>query len=179
MSRYSKRGNGFKHCIEGFPIWKTLECGGVCPADLADQPAHLVSRTLTHRQLGRAQVLEELIKHRWGAIDDTQREGIKNYLSNLIIKISSDEVTLRREKVFLNKLNILLVQVCAKTFTQVISAHVTQSRMSTDICQLLIFCQSLNKRCAISCVTNDFLLMKFYADLSLQGRKWHRNSCHL
>lgn len=61
------------------------------------------------------QVLEELIKHRWGAIDDQQREGIKNYLSNLIIKISSDEVSLRREKVFLNKLNILLVQVRAAT----------------------------------------------------------------
>lgn len=61
------------------------------------------------------QILEELIKHRWGAIDDQQREGIKNYLSNLIIKISSDEVTLRREKVFLNKLNILLVQVRTDT----------------------------------------------------------------
>jgi hypothetical protein len=59
-----------------------------------------------------SQILEDVIKHRWGAIDDTQREGIKNYLSNLIIKISSDEVTLRREKVYLNKLNIILVQVC-------------------------------------------------------------------
>ncbi len=57
------------------------------------------------------QILDNVIKHRWGAIDDTQREGIKNYLSNLIIKISSNEVTLRREKVYLNKLNIILVQV--------------------------------------------------------------------
>lgn len=62
------------------------------------------------------QILEELIKHRWGAIEDQQREGIKNYLSNLIIKISSDEVTLRREKVYLNKLNILLVQVSLAEF---------------------------------------------------------------
>ena len=163
LSRYSKRGNGFKHYIEGFSIWKTLECGGVCPADLADQPAHLVSRTLTHRQLGRVQVLEELIKHRWGAIDDTQREGIKNYLSNLIIKISSDEVTLRREKVFLNKLNILLVQVCARSY---------QCSCDSVICQLLISCQSLNKHSAISCVTNEFFADGLFADLSLQGRKW-------
>lgn len=58
----------------------------------------------------RAQILEDVIKHRWGAIDDEQRQGIRNYVSNLIIKISSDEATFRAEKVFLNKLNIILVE---------------------------------------------------------------------
>ena len=57
------------------------------------------------------QILEDVIKHRWGAIDDEQRAGIRNYISNLIIKISSDEATFRTERVFLNKLNIILVQV--------------------------------------------------------------------
>ena len=57
------------------------------------------------------QILEEVIKYRWGALPDQQREGIKNYVSNLIIKLSSDDTTFRREKVFLNKLNIILVQV--------------------------------------------------------------------
>ena len=57
------------------------------------------------------QILEEVIKYRWGVLPDQQREGIKNYFSNLIIKLSTDEVTFRREKVFLNKLNIILVQV--------------------------------------------------------------------
>ena len=52
-----------------------------------------------------------MIKFRWGALPDEQREGIRNYVSNLIIKLSSDEVSFRREKVFLNKLNIILVQV--------------------------------------------------------------------
>jgi exportin-1 len=59
---------------------------------------------------GHAQILEDVIKHRWGAIDDEQRQGIRNYVSNLIIKISSDEATFRAEKVFLNKLNIILVE---------------------------------------------------------------------
>ena len=56
------------------------------------------------------QILEEVIKFRWGALPDEQREGIRNYVSNLIIKLSSDEAAFRRERVFLNKLNIILVQ---------------------------------------------------------------------
>lgn len=56
------------------------------------------------------QILEEVIKFRWGALPEEQREGIKNYISNLIIKLSTDEQVFRREKVFLNKLNIILVQ---------------------------------------------------------------------
>lgn len=61
------------------------------------------------------QILEEVIKYRWGALPDQQREGIKNYISNLIIKLSSNETVFRREKVFLNKLNIILVQVTSQS----------------------------------------------------------------
>ena len=57
------------------------------------------------------QILEEVIKFRWGALPEDQREGIKNYISNLIIKLSTEEGVFRREKVFINKLNIILVQV--------------------------------------------------------------------
>ncbi|KAK9798116.1 hypothetical protein WJX73_000475 [Symbiochloris irregularis] len=56
-------------------------------------------------------ILEEVIKYRWGALPDEQREGIKNYISNLIIKLSTDESVFRNQKTFLNKLNIILVQV--------------------------------------------------------------------
>ena len=37
--------------------------------------------------------------------------GIKKYIVGLIIKTSSDPETMEREKVYLNKLNIILVQV--------------------------------------------------------------------
>ena len=57
------------------------------------------------------QILEDVIKYRWGALPEEQREGIKNYISNLIIKLSTDEAVFRREKTFVNKLNIILVQV--------------------------------------------------------------------
>lgn len=57
------------------------------------------------------QILEAAIKFRWGALPPEQREGIRNYVSNLIIKLSTDEAVFRAEKVFLNKLNLILVEV--------------------------------------------------------------------
>jgi exportin-1 len=39
--------------------------------------------------------------------------GIKKYIVGLIIKTSSDATTLEAEKVYLNKLNMILVQVRA------------------------------------------------------------------
>jgi hypothetical protein len=40
--------------------------------------------------------------------------GIKKYIVGLIIKTSSDAATLEAEKVYLNKLNMILVQVRAE-----------------------------------------------------------------
>lgn len=79
-------------------------------------------------RLCRLQILESVIKHRWGAIDDTQRAGIRNFVSNLIIKLSSDEQLFRQERVYLNKLNIALVQVSTSCRLQV---PVLQSLMCT------------------------------------------------
>lgn len=45
------------------------------------------------------QILEDVIKHRWGALPDDQREGIKNYISNLIIKLATASEAFRSEKV--------------------------------------------------------------------------------
>ncbi|AQK61480.1 Protein EXPORTIN 1A [Zea mays] len=67
------------------------------------------------------QVLESVIKYRWNALPVEQRDGIKNYISDVIvqariniclfIKLSSNEVTFRQERLYVNKLNIILVQV--------------------------------------------------------------------
>jgi exportin-1 len=57
------------------------------------------------------QVLESVVRTRWGALPDAQREGIKTYCSNLIIKISTDEKAFRSERTFLNKLNLVLVDI--------------------------------------------------------------------
>ncbi|KAH9322911.1 hypothetical protein KI387_017550, partial [Taxus chinensis] len=57
------------------------------------------------------QVLEGVIKYRWNALPVEQRDGIKNFISDLIVQLSGDEASFRREKLYVNKLNVILVQV--------------------------------------------------------------------
>lgn len=57
------------------------------------------------------QILENLIKTRWKVLPENQCEGIKKFIVGLIIKTSSDRASLEGEKVYLNKLNMILVQV--------------------------------------------------------------------
>ena len=55
--------------------------------------------------------MESVIKYKWGALPLEQREGIKTYVSNLIIKYSTDETLFRTQTTFLKKLNVILVQI--------------------------------------------------------------------
>lgn len=57
------------------------------------------------------QILEQVIKTRWKVLPRNQCEGIKKYIVGLIIKTSSDPETMEASKVYLNKLNMILVQV--------------------------------------------------------------------
>jgi exportin-1 len=57
------------------------------------------------------QILESVIKFKWAALPAEQREGIKNYTSNLIIKYSTNEQLYRAESTFISKLNLILVQI--------------------------------------------------------------------
>jgi exportin-1 len=57
------------------------------------------------------QVLESVIKYRWNALPTEQRDGMKNYISDVIVQLSSNEVSFRQERLYVNKLNIILVQV--------------------------------------------------------------------
>lgn len=75
------------------------------------------------------QILEKLIQTRWKSLPDGQRQGtlrnltrsvrimlishigIRNFVVGITVKIASDETSLRREKTYINKLNLALVQV--------------------------------------------------------------------
>ncbi|XP_042461380.1 protein EXPORTIN 1A-like [Zingiber officinale] len=57
------------------------------------------------------QVLENVIKYRWNALPAEQRDGIKNYISDVIVQLSSNETSFRKERLYVNKLNVILVQV--------------------------------------------------------------------
>lgn len=64
------------------------------------------------------QVLEDVIKYRWNALPAEQREGIKNYISQVVIKMSGDEAVFRRERSYVNKLNVILVAVLKHEWPQ-------------------------------------------------------------
>ncbi|XP_050387160.1 protein EXPORTIN 1A [Argentina anserina] len=57
------------------------------------------------------QVLEGVIKYRWNALPVQQRDGMKNYISDLIVQLSGNESSFRSERLYVNKLNIILVQI--------------------------------------------------------------------
>eukprot|EP00931_Biecheleriopsis_adriatica_P036987 TRINITY_DN21233_c2_g1_i1.p1 TRINITY_DN21233_c2_g1~~TRINITY_DN21233_c2_g1_i1.p1 ORF type:complete len:1101 (-),score=267.98 TRINITY_DN21233_c2_g1_i1:68-3370(-) len=56
-------------------------------------------------------VLENVISTRWLVLPDTQKSGIKNYVVQLVIKISADEHFATTQKHFLTKLNETLVHI--------------------------------------------------------------------
>lgn len=58
-----------------------------------------------------AGVLEDTIKFKWSSLTDPDRGSIRNFVATKIIALSSDAATATREAVFLNKLNLLLVEV--------------------------------------------------------------------
>ncbi|KAG4303446.1 hypothetical protein PCK1_000410 [Pneumocystis canis] len=56
-------------------------------------------------------ILDKLISTRWKILPREHCQGIRNFVVAIIIKTSSDEATLHKEKQYLNKLNLTLVQI--------------------------------------------------------------------
>ncbi|XP_059485052.1 exportin-1 [Neocloeon triangulifer] len=85
------------------------------------------------------QILEQVIKTRWKVLPRAQCEGIKKYIVGLIIKTSSDASTLEAEKVYLNKLNMILVQVLKRewpnNWQSFIPDIVGASKTNESLCQ--------------------------------------------
>ena len=57
------------------------------------------------------QVLQPVIQYHWKALPRTQCDAIRTFIIDKLVKISSNEATLRAEKLYLQKLNETLVQV--------------------------------------------------------------------
>lgn len=85
------------------------------------------------------QILEEVIKTRWKILPRNQCEGIKKYVVGLIIKTSSDPATMEANKVYLNKLNIILVQILKREWPRnwetFISDIVGASKTNESLCK--------------------------------------------
>ncbi|RHY84095.1 hypothetical protein DYB26_013124, partial [Aphanomyces astaci] len=56
------------------------------------------------------QILEDAIKYKWFIMPKEQREGIKQYIVGKILNLAADESTMRKERLFISKLNLVLVQ---------------------------------------------------------------------
>lgn len=85
------------------------------------------------------QVLDGVIKYRWNALPDEQREGIKNFISNLVIKLSTDEASFRRDRAYINKVNNVLVQILKHDWparwTSFIPDLVGAAKQSESLCE--------------------------------------------
>ena len=85
------------------------------------------------------QILESVIKSKWKALPREQCEGIQKYIVALIIKISSEQEEMEKHKVYLNKLNIILVQIVKqewpKNWPSFISDIVGASKTNESLCQ--------------------------------------------
>jgi len=85
------------------------------------------------------QILESVIKTRWKVLPRNQCEGIKKYIVGLIIKTSSDAELLDKEKTYLNKLNMILVQILKrewpKNWESFIPDIIGASKTNESLCQ--------------------------------------------
>jgi len=94
--------------------------------------------TMLETRMLAANILLETCKSRWKILPPEQRQGIKTYLVNLIIKLSSDAKTLVANKTFLTKLNSVLVQIVKHEWPEhwpnFIPELVNSSKTSQSIC---------------------------------------------
>eukprot|EP00656_Telonema_subtile_P036866 TRINITY_DN4092_c0_g1_i2.p1 TRINITY_DN4092_c0_g1~~TRINITY_DN4092_c0_g1_i2.p1 ORF type:complete len:1133 (-),score=347.86 TRINITY_DN4092_c0_g1_i2:112-3510(-) len=85
------------------------------------------------------QILENTIKYQWNGLPAEQREGIKNFVVDIIIKMASDEATMRAQKLYLQKLNVILVQVLKQewphNWKSFIPDIVKSSNASLSLCE--------------------------------------------
>eukprot|EP00842_Homolaphlyctis_polyrhiza_P001757 jgi/Hompol1/2582/HPOL_001426-RA len=85
------------------------------------------------------QILEKLIKTMWKALPVVQRQGIKNFIVAIIIKTSSDQISLEKNRTLLGKLNIVLVQILKQDWPHnwptFIPEIVASSKSNLSLCE--------------------------------------------
>ncbi|CAI9295561.1 unnamed protein product [Lactuca saligna] len=108
--------------------------------DMWLQVVHILSNTQSmNTKFFSLQVLEGVIKYRWNVLPIEQRDGMKNYISDVIVKLSSSEGSFRQERLYVNKLNIILVQILKHEWParwrSFIPDLVTAAKTSETICE--------------------------------------------
>ncbi|KAI3807930.1 hypothetical protein L1987_23868 [Smallanthus sonchifolius] len=104
------------------------------------QVVHVLSNTQNlNTKFFALQVFEGVIKYRWNVLPVEQRDGMKNYVSDIIVKLSSNEGSFRQERLYVNKLNITLVQILKHEWParwrSFIPDLVTAAKTSETVCE--------------------------------------------
>ncbi|KAJ4454688.1 putative Protein EXPORTIN 1A [Paratrimastix pyriformis] len=84
-------------------------------------------------------ILQSCIQQRWKIIPEAQRKGIKDYIVNLVITISSDATRYRESKAYVSKLNEVLIQIVKQEWPaqwpNFISEIVDSSQSNETLCE--------------------------------------------
>lgn len=84
-------------------------------------------------------ILETLIKTRWKALPADQKQGIRNFVVQTTVEVTSDETTMRKERAYVNKLNIVLVNILKQAWPhdwpQFIPEIVASSKTNISLCE--------------------------------------------
>lgn len=85
------------------------------------------------------QILEKLIRFRWKTLPRSTCESIRNYVVSKVITLSETDESLRRERVFVSKLNLILVQIVKQEWPAKWQSFITEivgaSRSSVSLCE--------------------------------------------
>ncbi|WVQ72072.1 hypothetical protein IAR50_001616 [Cryptococcus sp. DSM 104548] len=102
-------------------------------------PAILESSASINTKYIALQILEKLIQVRWKTLPADQQTGIRNFIVGATVEIASDETRMRREKGYLNKLNLVLVQILKqawpKDWPQFIPEICQSSQSNLSLCE--------------------------------------------
>ncbi|KAJ3339499.1 Karyopherin transporter [Gonapodya sp. JEL0774] len=84
-------------------------------------------------------ILENLVKTRWKILPVDQQQGIKNFVVSIIIKTSGEEINLTKERTYLAKLNMVLVQILKQEWPakwpSFIPEIVASSKQNASLCE--------------------------------------------
>ncbi|KAF9028128.1 hypothetical protein BDZ89DRAFT_1160419 [Hymenopellis radicata] len=105
LAFYSGRGDDAKKAKEA------LEAFQEHPESWTRVPEILERSGIPQSKYIGLQILEKLISTRWKTLPEGQRQGIRNFIVSATVKVASDDTSLRKEKVYISKLNLALIQV--------------------------------------------------------------------
>ncbi|RYP62091.1 hypothetical protein DL771_009878 [Monosporascus sp. 5C6A] len=85
------------------------------------------------------QILDSVIQTRWKVLPRDQCQGIRNFVVNYIIQISTTEESLKAQRTLLNKLNLVLVSILKQEWPHnwptFINEIITACRSNLSICE--------------------------------------------